>query len=75
MTTFDKETIRKWRRGTHLLHPAVGDKARDVLDELTRLQGVNAELLDALETYVGKFGNCGRAYEAARQAIEKARKT
>jgi hypothetical protein len=68
MTTFDKEQIRKWRRGTHLLPAPIGDVARDVLDELVRLQGVNAELLEALETYVGK------SYEAARAAIEKARK-
>jgi hypothetical protein len=49
MTNFDKEQIRKWRRGTHVLPPAIGDVARDVLDELTRLQGVNADLLAACE--------------------------
>ena len=45
--TFDEDTIRKWRKGTHLLPPAIGDVARDVLDELVRLQGVNRELTEA----------------------------
>ena len=49
MTTFDEEQIRKWRKGTHVLPPAIGDTARDVLDELARLQGVNAELLEVCE--------------------------
>ncbi len=31
------------------------------------------ELLEALEYYVAKFGNCGKAYDQAQAAINKAR--
>ena len=84
MTTFDKETIRKWRRGTHLLPTPIGDVARDVLDELGRLQAVNAELLDATESLYKHLDACPdtrawmipkRLTEAVVKAIEKARST
>jgi hypothetical protein len=48
---------------------------REWLVEIKRLREVNAELLAALESYVGKFGNCGKVYEAGRAAIEKAKGT
>ena len=84
MTTFDKEQIRKWRKGSHHLARSIGDVARDVLDELVRLQAVNRDLLDAAESlYQHLDANIDQParlipvglVEAVVTAIEKARKT
>jgi hypothetical protein len=87
MTTFDAETIRKWRKGTHHLPRQVGDVARDVLDELVRLQGVNVELLEVCEEILRALTSPTREllYSTRRElepcerilkaAIEKAKKT
>jgi len=83
MTTFNEDTIRKWRRGTHHLPRAIGDVARDVLDELVRLQAVNRDLLDAAESlYQHLDANIDQParlipvelVEAVVTAIERARK-
>jgi len=42
------------------------------LDEIDELTKQNAKLLEALKTYVSKFGDCGDTYEHARQAIAEA---
>jgi hypothetical protein len=48
---------------------------REELSANARLIAAAPELLAALESYVGKFGNCGKVYEAGRAAIEKAKGT
>lgn len=44
----------------------------DCQDRIRTQQATIAALQEALERYIGKFGNCGTVYDAARAAIAAA---